>query len=538
MGILITRLAPFAAAALLALPSAAQGQASRPVDFRAELTAGSDAEDYLRALQSAGLVPLYPWGLRSFSPGELDRLIPGDVPHPWAERFAYGDSMPRPAVRLLRPSAHTTYNSAFPYGANDGPVWAGRGLTAVVSAGAAFEAGPVSLRIEPVAYWVENRSFALMPRRDGSVHFSDPVHSAQIDLPQRFGDRSFARLAPGESTLRVDAGWVAAGISTASQVWGPAVDQPIILGSNAGGFPHLFLGSSRALPVGIGRVHGRIIWGSLAQSDHSEIQGHGSRRLVNGVVASFSPAWPAGLEVGVTRFFHEHWPSGGLEFSHLLRPFEPFLKEKAVKTDDDGSEIWDADNQLASAFFRWVLPRGGAEFYGEIARDDHSWDMRDFLLQPDHRSAYTLGLRKSWSSGRSLTAFRAEVVEAQPSHLTHVRRQEQFYAHAGTRQGHTLNGQLLGSPAVYGGGGSVVAVERYGPGGHWSVDWTRRRVRETVRPRDLADVNVVHSLGAETVVFRGALDVAGGVRGSWEMNRHFEDDAFNLSVFMGLRVGL
>ncbi|HEX8360753.1 MAG TPA: hypothetical protein VF613_11615, partial [Longimicrobium sp.] len=56
-------------------------------DLRLEATAASDAEGYLRTLQVAGMAPLYPWSLRSFSPGEIDRLAPTHRAHPWAARF-------------------------------------------------------------------------------------------------------------------------------------------------------------------------------------------------------------------------------------------------------------------------------------------------------------------------------------------------------------------------------------------------------------------------------------------------------------------
>ena len=55
--------------------------------FRSEIFAGSQPENYLRYLQTMGLVPLYPWSSRAFSPREVDRLIPRDTAHPWRDRF-------------------------------------------------------------------------------------------------------------------------------------------------------------------------------------------------------------------------------------------------------------------------------------------------------------------------------------------------------------------------------------------------------------------------------------------------------------------
>src|SRR5688572_27483323 len=64
----------FALAVLAAGPLAAQQARVAPADLRAEATAGSEAERYLRVLQVAGRAPLYPWSLRAFSPREVDAL--------------------------------------------------------------------------------------------------------------------------------------------------------------------------------------------------------------------------------------------------------------------------------------------------------------------------------------------------------------------------------------------------------------------------------------------------------------------------------
>jgi hypothetical protein len=410
----------------------------------------------------------------------------------------------------------------------------------VVSAGVELRAGPVSLRIEPVAFWSQNGDFELLRGvLPDSLRFRDAYSPGGIDLPQRFGDGSFIRVDPGQSTLRVDGLGVAAGISTANQQWGTAVDQPLLLGPNAAGFPHAFLGTARPVNIGVGRVHGRVVWGSLGQSAYSPMEGDSSRRLMTGIVGVFLPARLEGLEVGLARFFHEAWPEGGLEPRDLLRPVESFYKGSLNGRDEPGGSPG-GENQLAAAFFRWTLPRGRFEVYGEFLRDDHNYDLEDLVMEPDRSSAYLLGGRKVWGRGRALHAVRAEWVSSERSHLDQGSHQAIPYSHSVARQGHTVGGQLLGSPAVYGGGGSVVALESFTPGGRWSVDWTRAKVAGPRRIPSLGitSVDVVHSLGAEGVVFAGRVDVVARVRGSLELNRHYADDAFNLNAGLGLRLGL
>jgi hypothetical protein len=535
---------PFLALATAALVVAAPLRAQQPLpDLRAEATAGSEAERYLRLLQVAGVAPLYPWSLRAFSPAEIDRLTPGSAAHPWAARLPPADSAHGLRGGLLRPSLRAFYNTGFPQGGNDGALWVGRGGTLAATAGVALRWGALSVRLEPVAFWTQNRDFALAPNGQAdSLRFNDPESPLTIDFPQRFGDGAYWRVDPGQSTVRLDAKGFALGVSTANQQWGPSADLPLILGTNAAGFPHAFLGTSSPWRVGIGRVHGRVVWGSLAQSPYSTMRGDGSRRLMTGVVAVFTPRGLDGLEIGGSRFFHRPWPAGGLTLSDLAEPFQAFFKTGLPENGEGSADIGQPKNQLASAFARWVLPRAGFEAWAEFGREDHNWDLKDLLLEPDNNSAYAFGARKVWRQGTSLVSLRGELLEAQAGDIIAVRRQSLFYRHAYEHQGHTEYGQILGSPSAYGGSGSVVMLEKYTPAGRWSLDWTRSRVRglraAPALPEGSAGVDVVHSLGAEAVLFSGRTDAVFGLRGSYELNRNGGDDAFNLNASLGLRVGL
>lgn len=505
------------------------------LDLRREATAGSEAEAYLRILQVAGQVPLRPWSVRAFSPVELDGMAP-DSAHPWAARLPARDSGAA-RLRWIRPETGLAWHSGFPGGGNDGPVWEGRGVTGRVSAGVELRAGPLTVRLEPLAFWAENRAFDLMAHSDTTrPPLADPDRPRTIDQPQRFGEDAYLRVDPGQSTVRLDGLGFAFGASTANQQWGPADQLPLVLGTHAGGFAHVFLGTSRPWNLGIGRAHGRVVWGSLDQTEYSSVTGHGSRRYMTGLVAAFTPRGADGLEVGVSRFFHNSWPRGGLRAKDLLQPLQPFAKADLDSTSLGGDERWLPDNQIASVFARWVLPRTGAEFWGEYVRNDHSWDFQDFLLEPDHEAGYVLGARKVWRRTDRLTSLSAEWLDTQTSHLLTVRRQGTLYAHGHQRQGHTQRGQLLGSPAAFGGGGLIVALESYTPAGRWRVDLTRTRVRGGP-PEEPARVGVRQSLGGELTAFRGGVDWTAGLRATHELNRNFQGDAWDFSASVGARLG-
>ncbi|HYW06055.1 MAG TPA: hypothetical protein VE913_03810, partial [Longimicrobium sp.] len=227
-----------AALVLAATPAAAQ--TAQRADLRGELFVGSEAENYLRVLQVSGGAGMYPWSVRGLAPTEVDRVLPADAEHPWGRvRRLQRDTAGERRSHLVRPQLRLVFNSTRPYGQNDGPVWAGRGATVVVEGGVTGRWGPLSASLVPTAFIAQNADFELAPIAPEAPPFAAPTSFDQIDYPQRFGNGSYARVDPGESTVRLDARGIAVAVSTASQQWGPAADLPILLGNNAGGFPHL-----------------------------------------------------------------------------------------------------------------------------------------------------------------------------------------------------------------------------------------------------------------------------------------------------------
>lgn len=511
-----------------------------------EVLVGSELERYLRLLQSRGAVDPYPWSLRGLSLREVDLLLPRDSAHPWAERIpSAADSAGGLQVKLLRPEARLIFNSTFPHGSNDGAIWAGRGLTTAVQAGLSARYGSVSLLLAPIAFHAQNADFPLVPNgHAGRLAFADRALPHEIDLPQRFGDRAYTRIDPGQSTLRVDAYGAGVGVSTANQHWGPAREYPLLLGNNAAGFLHVFAGTSAPVDVWVGRLHGRVMWGRLDQSGFSTVPSDSSRRFATGYVGVFAPRGLDGLELGVARFYHFAWPDGALRWTHVMAPFESFFKEGLPDTGTGREESSDAENQLASVFARWVLAPSGVEVYGEYGREDHSWDSRDFLVEPDHSSAYVLGFHKVWKRpGSRFLALRGEVLNAQVGSVSQVRYQAPFYVHTWVRQGHTQRGQLLGAAAGYGGAGSLLAADYYHPGGRWTASWSRELRQDRSHFREpgtsgMEVVDVVHTLGTEALFFRGRLDLTAGVAGSYNLNRNFGGDMFNLNAIFRIRAGI
>ncbi|MEX2181708.1 MAG: capsule assembly Wzi family protein [Gemmatimonadaceae bacterium] len=452
------------------LPAAAQ-ESARGARRWSEAAAGSELERYLRLAQLAGLAPLSPWSTRAFAPHELDARIPRhDAGHPWRAEFR---TIPDRDWWIVRPNAQLIVNTGLPWGSNDGPMWAAKGMTVRQSGGVAVRRGAFAAQVAPDFWWTQNADYALLPAVDAAHPHTD-FASSGIDLPQRHGNGAVGRLDPGESWVRMDLFGVAAGISTASEWWGPTQAAGPILSPNGGGLPRAFVGSSAPTDIWIGRAHGRVFVGRAMRSAVStDTLSNRGRRLAMGVVGSFSPRGVPQLELGFSRFYHRAWRSGGPSINDISVLWEPLFKKNLPGKDD--ALVTAPDNQLASLSARLTLPNAGLELYTEYAREDHAFDKLDLINEPDHDSAIIFGWQKLLRRDDARWwAVRAEVVNARVTHLVRIRPQVLFYSHHQLRDGHTQRGQLLGAPMVRGGSGAELSVSRYDARGRLSFQWQRQ----------------------------------------------------------------
>jgi hypothetical protein len=502
----------------MASPSAAQrNRLVAPVD------AGSEWERYLRTLSMLGWAPPSQWTVRVLTPTEVAAISTARA-DPWRGKMQL---TPAHAFSIVVPTLSGTVNSGFAYGFNDGPVWSGRGLTTVASGGVRVERGPVSLVANPVAFFAQNAGFPIADNGlTGDRRYADWSRPDLIDRPQRFGSSSYSRIDPGESEFRITALRLAAGVSSRSEIWGPAYDHPLILGNNAGGIPRLFAGTASPLRLGRITLHGRVMWGRLVESNYGPDTGSMRKHFATGGVATVGLGG-TGIELGAARFFHTEWPSR-LQDAPWLRLGQELLSSNPRIG-------FGSDNQLASLFFRAAPPGSGFEIYGEFGREDRNASTRDLYLEPDHIAAYLLGIARAWGSPDStqVTVVRAEVLNSRISHLQQQRSQTPWYVHTGQLNGHTHRGQVLGSAGGFGGAASVVAVDRYTPGGRITVRWDRINHATPVTDQGLpvADrTDVFHSVGVERSRFTsfGRLTLGGAL--IREFNRYFGDDAFNAQV--------
>jgi hypothetical protein len=529
-------------------PLVARSQTYTGTGNASEVFVGSETETYLRYVELTDTTSSENWSIRPLSPAQIARLDQRAGGNPWAARLR-GFASPRPPFEagLLSPSVSVRFNSQFPYGSNDGPIWAGRGATWAAQVGVFARIGPLSLTLMPTAFRAENVAFPVAPS-PLPCGCGNPDYSSAVDMPQRFGTTAYQRLDPGQSTVRIDGFGISAGISTGNEGWGPMVDYPFILGNNAPGFPHIFVGSAQPIPILIGRLHARVLYGRLDQSDYSPVTGSkyynslleaGRLRFGSGLILAFQPRGLDGLEIGASRFIHSIWPRTGIPRSYVRKPLQAFLKVNLQGIDQ---QIAATDNQIASFFARWAFKPSGLEVYGEYGRDDNAYDFRDLMQEPDHQRAYSVGVAKVIRhQNGSFSVLRGEMISfLLPPLATTGRGEGTVYVNFLSRQGHTNRGQLLGADVGVGAAaGSTLRWDQYSAGGRWSVFWRRDVRRETADPSISSAAmpqisDVLHAFGFERVKFTRHFDVTSSLTLMRDLSRDFANSRFNANAVMGI----
>lgn len=430
------------------------------------LLPGDPMESYLRLLPESafdGPAPsfhLRPVQMRPAAGGES-----AATPHPWMDhpffrsaRSGSGEAVSpeRTIPRLIggeeRPWAFYTpvsiysYNSTIPFGQNDGALWQGRGSNAAFSFGGRFDYGPLHLSLRPQIGYSSNFNFALSPLQShpSVLPLGAPLSHRSIDLPQRFGFDPLQWIDPGHSTLSLRFRGVETGASTASFWSGPAQVNPLVHGNSSPGFFHLFLGTYRPVPTPAGALEGRLYWGSLDESDWFDRDPANDRRFVTGLLLSWSPSFARGLHLGVSRTHYEYYPDGGLTSAQLFRIFEPLTGEHFF---GDGNPFGVPDNsQMITLFGRWAFPEHGLEIYGEWGSNNRPVEASEFLLQPEHGRAWTVGLQKRFRLPQNTwLLFLTEWSDLSSSRTHQSRTFMPWYEENQIRQGWTHRGQLLGA---------------------------------------------------------------------------------------------
>jgi hypothetical protein len=507
---------------------------------------GDPVEDYARVISLFDSASAPSFVVRPLADLAWAGLL-GGPDHPWAGR----SSLDRPHSWALAPiSSRMTTNSGYAAGQNDGLMWQGKGVNTLFEVGATLRKGPLEVTLRPQFTWSSNDQFPLAavtePGRSPYANAWHPhgTYVGSIDLPQRMGPDDYAVASWGESSIRARSGGWAVGASNEHIWWGPTQRNPLIFSNNAPGFAHGALGTVRPVKVPGAKVEMQWIWGGLRNSAWTDSAPVDRTRYITALNIAIHPGFMPGLSVGGSRNFYMDTPPGGIEFSDLFLVFQGVTKKSQV-TDSNatGDDIRD---QYLTLFGRYAPPGSGFEAYFEWGRNDHSWDWRDFLMEPEHSAALTIGAQKAlrFSNGRVLR-LAGEFTDLQRDLTQLVRPTPSWYVHHKVRDGWTQDGQSLGAPIGTGSTSQALWADLFDRWGRVGLLVNRvARDNDALYAiyggeifEDFMSHQVELTVQASALVFWRELEVEGAFGWEKTYNRNFQvlNDVKNLHFELGVR---
>jgi hypothetical protein len=361
-------------------------------------------------------------------------------------------------VSLLPVVLQQQYSTDHPYGINDGSMILARGYQAQLSLGIFAKIGPLSVQLRPEYVYAENKDFLkwydIRSESGGLIRNPLSANIHRIDLPQRFGNGQYSRVSWGQSSVRLTFDPVSLGLSNENLWWGPGVRNSLLMSNNAAGFKHLTLNTSKPIKTPVGSFEAQIVGGHLEPSGFQPPEGYGFAKksqdwtYFSGIAVTYQPGWVSNLFIGFDRSFMVTKANLGNRFLDYF-PFLSALDKKASDDPAGGMNLEDKArrDQYFSAYARWVLPESKAEIYFEFGRNDHSYDLRDLFVEPEHSSAYIAGFRKlvNLNADDQYLQIGVEVTKLEGSHTRAIRTQPIWYYHSQVPNGSTNLGQLIGA---------------------------------------------------------------------------------------------
>lgn len=432
------------------------------------ISVGSYAEDIARREQVLGIND-HPY---SFAIRPVNNLGDGNMTDSVLQRLVAGKRYLKfnfmgiaSGLQLLPFNWLNEYNLNKPYGYNNGSLYPNRGFQSEISGGFFLKAGIFNIQIKPELVYAQNKqfnTFADVQANNSSAALTAAYFNVinGIDAPERFGNRSITRLYPGQSKITINYKGIEAGASTENLWWGPGIKNAIMMSNSAPGFLHWTFNSAKPLKTIIGSFEWQIIGGNLKQSGFKPddinkliyrsglyIPKPAVTRYVSAYTINWQPKWLKGLYLGLTGYNYLDKDSVYRQ-KNIFRKLFPVITGSSLKANDiTNSTNGDGQDFAFAVNVRQLLPAYNAEIYFEMARNDRTGGLRDFILEPAHSTAYTVGGRKLFELSKGgYLQLKTEITQLQRPVTFLVRDEPTWYEHLSSpRDGYTNDGRYLGA---------------------------------------------------------------------------------------------
>lgn len=334
------------------------------------------------------------------------------------------------------------FNSSRPFGWNNGSFISAKGFQNRLSFGLMYLSKYLNVNFQPEYIYSQN------PNYESSIYYGSPTKGkySRYFLGQSFAEIKYKNMSLGFSNENI---W-----------WGPGQTGSLIFSNNAPGFGHLYFKSVKPITSRIGNIEWQLVSGGLDQDTSLNSESFRQKPspyprkwiYLNAITATFNPKFFPGLFLGFTRSLSFY--GNGIDSNRytLVDKYLPavgaFFKGK-INTQIDSPGENDEQDQQASIFLRFLLPKANFEFYVEYGYNDFKANVRDFIQDAQHASAYIFGFKKLFNKiGNSYFSLSGEIVQmSQPSNYT-VRNGSSWYVGASNLQGYKVfnhMNQILGA---------------------------------------------------------------------------------------------
>jgi hypothetical protein len=206
---------------------------------------------------------------------------------------------------------------------------------------------------------------------------------------------------------------------------------------------------------------------------------------------------------------------------------------KAFQKKNEQNDDAENTDQLASFFFRWVMPKSGWEFYGEWGYNDYKQNIRDYAMDATHSAAYILGASKLFKTGKHQILFGIETLKQSETPSNLLRGAGNWYVHGGDN-GYTHQNQILAAGAGYGADMQSIWGRIKNPKSKISFAWQFQRVSRDPNRFSFQWIdycwNIQPSWSKNKITFSPAITYVHSRNNLWIEN----SKNFNLSVRMTL----
>ncbi|MGN6494926.1 MAG: capsule assembly Wzi family protein [Agriterribacter sp.] len=374
-------------------------------------------------------------------------------------------------IKWLPITSTQQFNAHNPYGWNNGSMIPAKGYQHKLTGGVYGRWGMLSVQLQPELVYAQNSDF-----RKFSPYHTDSVWATYyntvlnvIDNPERFDNGSYTKVFPGQSSVRLHYKKLSLGVSTENLWWGPGVRNSLLMSNNAPGFGHLTFNTTEPVKSPIGSFEWQLVAGLLNGSgilppDTGRTwEGQrlynpkpGGDRYLNGMVITWQPKWAKGLHLGFSRVFYQYSNNVESSLNGWLPAFGSFFKGNSRDENSFGRD------QMLSLFFRFVFPNDNAEVYVEYGRNDHSQNIDDLAMEPEHARAYIVGGKKLFKNAKGADIeLMVEVTQLQNPSTNWLRESPTWYTHHQVRHGYTSHGQIIGAGIGPGSNSQVIGLKWY-----------------------------------------------------------------------------